>query len=41
MGTHGGSFHWNVTEHPTADWTIQQFGVVITRIERLRTAGAD
>jgi transposase InsO family protein len=22
--------HWNVTEHPTADWTIQQFRTVIT-----------
>ena len=22
--------HWNVTEHPTADWTIQQFRAVIT-----------
>jgi putative transposase len=22
--------HWNVTEHPTADWTIQQFRTVMT-----------
>jgi putative transposase len=22
--------HWNVTEHPTADWTIQQFRTVLT-----------
>ena len=22
--------HWNVTEHPTAEWTIQQFRAVIT-----------
>src|SRR5260370_21112033 len=22
--------HWNVTEHPTADWTIQQFRTVVT-----------
>jgi putative transposase len=22
--------HWNVTEHPTADWTIQQFRSVLT-----------
>jgi putative transposase len=22
--------HWNVTEHPTADWTIQQFRTAIT-----------
>jgi putative transposase len=22
--------HWNVTEHPTTDWTIQQFRAVIT-----------
>ncbi len=23
--------HFNVTAHPTADWTLQQFGEVITR----------
>jgi hypothetical protein len=22
--------HWNVTEHPTADWTLQQCRAVIT-----------
>src|SRR5262249_48832690 len=22
--------HWNVTEHPTADWTAQQFRIVIS-----------
>ena len=22
--------HWNVTEHPTAEWTIQQFRTVMT-----------
>ncbi len=22
--------HWNATEHPTADWTIQQFRIVLT-----------
>src|SRR3982751_2786352 len=22
--------HWNVTEHPTAAWTIQQFRAIIT-----------
>ncbi len=24
------SIHWNVTAHPTADWTIEQFRMVIT-----------
>jgi len=22
--------HWNATQHPTADWTVQQFRAVIT-----------
>jgi putative transposase len=22
--------HWNVTDHPTADWTAQQFRIVVS-----------
>jgi hypothetical protein len=29
VGTHR-ILHWNVTEHPTAAWTTQQFRAVIT-----------
>jgi transposase InsO family protein len=29
--------HWNVTEHPTADWTAQQFRMVMSRAEPHRS----
>ena len=29
MGT-GRILHWNATEHPTSDWTVQQFRAAIT-----------
>jgi putative transposase len=28
--------HWNVTEHPTADWTAQQFRMVFAGDEKYR-----
>jgi putative transposase len=28
--------HWNVTDHPTADWTAQQFRMVVPRQYRVR-----
>jgi len=28
--------HWNTTEHPTADWTAQQFRMIIARDQPYR-----
>lgn len=33
VGTHR-IVHWNVTEHPTAEWTVQQFRRIVSAINR-------
>jgi hypothetical protein len=29
--------HWNTTEHPTADWTAQQFRMIVAGDEPIGT----